>query len=208
MKVSFKRLPAFALGLGMVSSGLLISCNDHSAAPAIPQTSAGTGSASGKVAYVNLDTLETYYEFFKQKKADFEKRQASMEAQIEQLGKNFQNEYAAFQKKAQAGALSQAEGEAAQKKLAGMQQNMEAQRQSLSTQLMQEQQQFNEELQKRLDHFLEQYNRDKQYDYILSYVKGGSILLANPRLDITQDVIKGMNEQDKNPQDTTGKPNK
>jgi outer membrane protein len=103
----------------------------------------------------------------------------------------------AFQKKAQAGTLSQSEGEATQKRLAQMQQNVETRRQSVGNELMEEQQKFNEELQRRLDAFLEDYNKDKQYDYILSYAKGGSILLANKTLDITRDVIKGMNEKDK-----------
>ena len=119
-----------------------------------------------------------------------------MEAEVERLAQSFQNEYVAFQKKAQAGTLTQAEGEAAQKKLGQMQQNIEGRRQSLQTQLMKEQEIFNKELQKRLDDYLVKYNADKGYDFILSYVKGGNILFANRALDITAEVIKGMNAED------------
>ncbi|PSK89277.1 OmpH family outer membrane protein [Taibaiella chishuiensis] len=186
---------------GLAASMLFASCKDNKAsttAPAAtPAANAPATAPSGKIAYVNLDTLGDRYEYFKTKKADFEKRQAGMEAEVERLAQNLQSEYAAFQKKAQAGTLTQAEGEAAQKKLAGMQQNVESRRQSLGGQLMKEQEEFNKELQDRLDNYLVKYNANKGYDFILSYVKGGNILLANKALDITEDVIKGMNEEEK-----------
>ena len=186
---------------GLAASMLFAACKDNKAsttAPAgTPAAAAPATAPSGKIAYVNLDTLGDRYEYFKTKKADFEKRQAAMEAEVERLAQSLQNEYAAFQKKAQAGTLTQAEGEAAQKKLAGMQQNVESRRQSLGGQLMKEQEEFNKELQDRLDNYLVKYNANKGYDFILSYVKGGNILLANKSLDITEDVIKGMNEEEK-----------
>ena len=189
---------------GLAATLLFASCNGKKDTATTAATTPATGTTApattptGKIAYVNLDSLETQYEYFKTKKVDFEKRQASMEAEVERLAQSLQTEYAAFQKKAQAGTLSQAEGEAAQKKLASMQQNVESRRQALGGQLMKEQEAFNKELQDRLDNYLVKYNAGKSYDFILSYVKGGNILLANKALDITADVIKGMNEEDKN----------
>ncbi len=197
---------------GLAAAILFASCKDNKAsttAPAgTPAAAAPATAPSGKIAYVNLDTLGDRYEYFKTKKADFEKRQASMEAEVERLAQSLQNEYAAFQKKAQAGTLTQAEGEAAQKKLAGMQQNVESRHQTLGAQLMKEQEEFNKELQDRLDNYLVKYNADKGYDFILSYVKGGNILLANKALDITEAVIKGMNDEEKSNPTPTVAPGK
>ncbi len=188
------------VALSAVAVLFLASCGDkkNTAAtkPADKATEAPATTPTGKIAYVNLDTLEVKYEYFKSRKAEFEKKTAGMEAEVERLAQSFQNEYAAFQKKAQAGTLTQAEGEAAQKKLGQMQQNIESRRQTLQAQLMKEQETFNKELQKRLDDYLVKYNADKGYDFILSYVKGGNILFANKALDITAEVIKGMNTED------------
>lgn len=187
------------IALGAVTALFLASCGDKKntdTKPAAKTTEAPATTPSGKLAYVNLDTLEVKYEYFKAKKAEFEKKTAGMEAEVERLAQSFQNEYAAFQKKAQAGTLTQAEGEAGQKKLGQMQQNIEGRRQTLQAQLMKEQDVFNKELQKRLDDYLVKYNADKGYDFILSYVKGGNILFANKALDITAEVIKGMNAED------------
>ncbi|MFT4061808.1 MAG: OmpH family outer membrane protein [Edaphocola sp.] len=158
------------------------------------QNEVAAGGSNGKIAYVDMDTLQAKYEYLKAKRDELEKRTAAIDAEIGKMGQTLQTKYAAFQKKAQAGTLSQAEGEAGQRELAQMQENIETRRQTLGNQLLKDQEAFNKDLQDRLDAFLEKYNADKKYDYILSYAKGGSILFANKALNITEDVVKGMNE--------------
>jgi len=187
------------LGLGALC---LVSCDNKKTGT--PKTEAKTetvaspaaGSHEGRIAYVDMDTLQVKYEYLKTEKANLEKESAALEAELGRMGQNLQNEYVAFQKKAQAGTLSQAEGEAAQKKLQQMQQSLEERKQTMSAQLMKKTDAFTKELQEKLDQYLLKYNTDKHYDYILQYQKGGSILFANPALDITADVVKGMNEED------------
>lgn len=186
---------------GVAAALLLSACNDNKnttagAGKPAANTTADAAQPSGKIAYVNLDSLEANYEYFKTKKAEFEKKTTAMEAEIERLARNLQNEYASFQKKAQAGTLTQTEGEAGQKKLAQMQQDIETRRQNMGGQLAKEQDEFNKDLKKRLDIYLEKYNKDKGYDFILSYGAGSNILFANKSLDITTEVIKGMNAED------------
>lgn len=151
------------------------------------------GKPGISIAYVNLDSLEAKYEFFKDRKAAFEKTQASMEAEIQRLSKSFQNEVAAFQKKAQSGTLTQSEGQELEQRLAKMQQNVETRSQNLSMELMKEQEKFNNELQAKLDTFLQEYNADEKYDFIFSHVKGTTLLWANEAYDITKEVVDGLN---------------
>lgn len=159
-------------------------------------TPAATGTApSGKIAYVNMDTLNVKYEYLKAKRAELEKETMQLDGEIGRMTQNLQNEYIAFQKKAQAGTVTQAEGDAAQKRLGNMQQSIEARKQTLGTQLMKKQEAVNKELQTRLDTYLAKYNEDKHYDYILSYSQGGPIMFANKSLDITEEVVKGMNAE-------------
>jgi len=159
---------------------------------------AATGPSAGRVAFIDIDTLEANYEFFKAKKADFTRRQAALESELESSARKLQSAATALQQKAQAGTLSQAEGEAEQRRLLTMQQSLEQRRQGMASQLMNEQDAFNADLKKRLDAFLAEYNKDKGYAYILSYSRDvPNILFADPALNITQDVIDGMNERDK-----------
>ncbi len=45
------------------------------------------------------------------------------------------------------------------------------------------------------DQYLQKIGAGLGYDYILSYRVGGHMLYANPSLDITQEVIKYLNQE-------------
>ena len=40
-----------------------------------------------------------------------------------------------------------------------------------------------------------QFNKDKNYAFILSYQRGSGVLLANDSLDITKPVLEGLNNK-------------
>jgi outer membrane protein len=147
------------------------------------------------IAYVDIDTLEANYELLKKRGEDFKKKQAQMEAELQRSYAQMQNDAYEMQKKAQSNSLTQAEYEAANKKLMQMQQTLESRKQSLTEQLVKEQEEFNGDLKKRLNAYLAEYNKTHKYDFILSYSGSGSaILYAGKAHNITDDVVKGLNE--------------
>ena len=86
-----------------------------------------------------------------------------------------------------------------------MQETLEKRKNALNVTLIKEQEAFNKDLHDRLDAFLKEYNADKRYDYILSYSEGGAILYKDESLDITADVIDGMNNSQGKTADTSKK---
>lgn len=186
--------------LAALAAGFFMACQGNKSGGTSATTSpaaAGTtpaGNGGFKIAYVDLDTLESNYEYFKEKKAELEKKQLSMENELKGNARALQNEYEDLQRRAST--LTQTEGEAAQRSLISKQQQLEGKAQNLRSQYAEQESKFNEELQKRLDEFLKTYNADKRYAYIFSYRTGGSnILYKDPAYDVTTDVIKGMNAQ-------------
>lgn len=167
---------------------------------------ATTGDAATRIAFVDIDTFEAHYEYLKAKRADFTKRQEAMQAELERSAAQLRANAQEFQQKVQSGNISQSEGEATQKKLMQMDKSLQLREQSLTEQLLKEKNEFNDKLHESLDNFLADYNKDGKYDYIFSYSRVGSqILYTNKDLDITDDVIKGMNDRAKNISDTTKK---
>lgn len=162
--------------------------------PAPQAATQGNTGSSSKIAYINVDTLQEKYAFWKTQSDAIEAEQAKIESELQRSAQQLQNDIAMFQQKAQSGNLSEAEGAAAQKRLAQMQQSLETRRASLGEQLQAKQIAFSEELQKNIDEYLAIYNKDNKYDYIMSYTKSGQILYANKALDITEDVLKGLND--------------
>ena len=167
--------------------------------PATVSAPVVSSGGANRIAYVNIDTLEAKYELLKTKRDEFKHRQEQMESELQRSYGQMQSDANEVQKKAQANTLTQAEYEAAQKRLGQMQQSLESRKQSLTDQLMKEQDDFNKNLKASLDSFLEDYNKTRHYDYILSYSGSGSALLyVNKQLDITKDVVDGMNGLAKN----------
>lgn len=185
-----------AIGTLVLAGALLFSagCGNPATPAAAPATVSGA-----KIAFVNIDSLEEHYELLKTHREEFKKRKEQMEGELQQSAQQMQNKAQDIQKKAQAQTLSQSEYEAAQKQYMLMQQSLESRNQALTEQLVKEQEEMNKDLKKRLDAYLESYNKDKHYDFILSYSAGGGspIMYANKAYEITKDVIAGMNATSK-----------
>jgi outer membrane protein len=172
--------------------GLYLTGKDKNATPVAAPVATGTGS---HLAYVDIDSLESQYVLLKTKREDFKRRQEQMENELQRSYGQMQSDANEIQKKAQANTLTQSEYEGAQKRLMQMQQTLESRKQSLTEQLMKEQEAFNSDLKKRLDQILAEYNKTHNYDFILSYSGSGSaILYTKGANNITKDIVDGLNE--------------
>ncbi|RYE00406.1 MAG: OmpH family outer membrane protein [Sphingobacteriales bacterium] len=191
------------ISAAIFSLAVLAACGDKGKKPGTTQTTTQSTKNNGtqglKLAFVNADTLNKYYLYLKDQEAAFKKKQDAYEGEMANKEKALQNEFAAFQKKVQAGTMTQAEGEATQKRLGQQQQALEKRHQTISAEIAKEQMAIQEEFQKKLDEFLARFNEERQYDFIFTYLKsGGPILYANKAYDITQEVLDAMNEDYKN----------
>lgn len=154
----------------------------------------GKTIAVPQIAYVDIDSFQTHYTFFKIKKAELDQRQRSMEAELGRSVSAFQSKVAGLQQKAQT--MTEEEGQAAQQKLMMEQQQIEDRKSSMESQFMKETQDFNVSLQERMIEYLKKYNAGGRYTYILPYSKETiNLLYVNEANNITADVIKGMNEE-------------
>ena len=148
-----------------------------------------------KMMYVNLDTLYEKYTFFKNEKKAFEKKERDLSASLEEKGRGLQQKAMALQEKAQKGDTPRATLEAEQQQLMQEEKSIMEERDRRAKGLMEETQKFNETLQKKVTAILEKMKEDKGYDFVMSYVKGGSFLYANTSYDITHDVIDALNKK-------------
>ena len=66
--------------------------------------------------------------------------------------------------------------------------------QTLTLEFEKEGVQKNQALRDSINKFMIEYNKNKGYDFIITKL-GENLLYANPAYDITNDVIKGLNER-------------
>ena len=144
------------------------------------------------IAYINTDTLLEHYDFFvktkKELKSEEEANSTSLNAQANAL----QHEYEDAQAKVANMTASQAQ--ATQENLQRKQQSLMQRKEELQDAYGKKLQDMNDKLANQIHDYLKTYNKEKQFDYILGYQKGSGILFAKDELDVTPEVLKGMNE--------------
>ena len=191
--------------LVLMAAIAMVSCNNQSPKMDEQPVEASSQNESGiKIAYVEVDSLMTQFEFAKEKSKEIEKKSLNARNTLTQKGNQLQNAGNNFQQKLQNnGFTSREQAESVQQSLQRQQNDLAALQARFESELANESQKFNNALRDSLNHFLEIYNKDKKYDMILAK-SGDNILMANPKYDITQDVINGLNNRYKKSAKETG----
>lgn len=149
--------------------------------------------AGRKVVYVQVDSLLSNYEYFKDVRKELETKRYQLDYELNKRGKSLESEVAFFQQKAPTMTMEQ--GRTIEEQLLKKQQDLVQYRDREATKLAQEEMEKNEELYNQIYDYIDQYNAESQYEFVLGYSRGGGILYANKELDITDKLIKGLNEQ-------------
>jgi outer membrane protein len=152
-------------------------------------------AAGQQVVYINTDSLVMNYGFVTDLQKDLNTRRENAERQLGLKDQQFQQEAVSFQKRASAGLMSEVEMKNIQNSLLQKEQQLRGEQQNLSQGLMEMERQMSSQWLDSAINYLREYNKGKNFQYILGYSKGGGILLANDKFDVTSEVLKGLNER-------------
>jgi len=145
------------------------------------------------IAYVNSDSLVKNYNLYKQLSKTLEEKRDKLGKNFAVREKGFQNEVNKFQQSAQR--MSPGEIQAREENLMMKRQGLLQEQERLSQELMQDQAVLNDSLYTKITKFLDDYSKQKNYHLVLSHQQGGAILYGHDSLEITREVIKGLNEE-------------
>jgi len=151
---------------------------------------------ASKIVYLNSDILNEKYDYVKDLTSAAQVKQGKLESAYQAKGQKLQKDYAEFQQKASQGLLSENQSNAAQEDLTKRKEELDQMEAQLQT-LVEEIQKSNEEVRKTVVDYVKEYNKTSKYNYILTYTSGpgGIVLLANDSLDITNEIVDGLNAQ-------------
>jgi outer membrane protein len=152
-------------------------------------------AASGSIVYVSIDSLMGNYDLYFDLKKQLEVKQKQAEAEFAVKGNTYQKNVADYQDKAQKGLITRSKAQEVEQQLMADQQNLMKYRDKLTADLAEEEQVMNRQLVNNIVSFLKEYNKNHNYQYIFSHTFGSNLLYAPDSLNITKDVLKGINEQ-------------
>ncbi|MBE6303323.1 MAG: OmpH family outer membrane protein [Bacteroidales bacterium] len=156
-------------------------------------TTTTAAEKSIKIAFVDIDSLLAKYEFSIIVNKEMLRKEEDMRMKLAEKAKALQADYDDFQKKLQNNVYATRErAEEEQARILKQKDALEKLEQRLIGELSAESQKNNITLHDSINSFLKAYNAEKKFDLILSRV-GDNLLYANDALNITEEVINGLN---------------
>jgi outer membrane protein len=146
-------------------------------------------------AYVNTDTLMAHYDFVLDVQVDLANYEKILQNQYTASASSFKKEYEDYIKRASAGLLTLDQQKKTEEQLSAKQQSISEMEQNLGMQLQEEKLKRNIEVHDSIVNHIARYNQSKDYTFIFEQSYGGGLLFANQALDITPDILKGLNEE-------------
>lgn len=160
--------------------------------PAVVKSSS-TGPQAGnfKIAYFEMDSIENNYELLKDVRNQLRTKEQALTSELNQLKNGYMAEVNKFNQDAQS--MSQEQAGTVQQQLMQKQKRIQDREQSMGLDMQDATFKKMQDVNKKIEDFLKQYNTHKGYSYILAY-SPGTIYYKDSTYDITNDVLKGLNE--------------
>ena len=161
----------------------------------VPMAIQKAGAHAMTVVFVNVDSLNSRYEFVKILKNELESTGRKLQSELMNEQSEFEKEANDFQKKVAANAIPEDKAKAEYESLMQRQQGLAEKKDRYTQQVADQELKLNLRLLDTVTNFLKRYNQQYHYDYILGYKTAGEILVANDTLDITNDVLNALNKE-------------
>lgn len=168
-------------------------CKQQPAPVSYPEQPATIAVSGLKIAFVNVDSLLANYALYQDLAEEITRKEENYRLLLAEEGKKLQKEIDDFQKKLENGVYSSRErAESEQNRLAKKQQSLQEKSVKYSQELENESAANSQKISETIDTFIKEYNKSHGYDLIISR---GSLLFANDAMNITQDILKGLNAE-------------
>jgi outer membrane protein len=150
------------------------------------------GNASFKIAYFEMDSVQNNFEYYKQVAKELGLSQQQKQNELATKKNAYLAKGREYQQKAPT--MTQAEATQAQQDMAERERDYQIAEQTKGQEMQEESVRKLQDVKRKIEDFLKQYNKDKRYSFIFQ---------SNPDLmyykdtvyNITNDLVKGLNEQ-------------
>jgi len=154
-----------------------------------------TTNFSKAIYYINFDTILSKYDMYLDLQAELEKKAKESENELAQKERKFQTKVNEYQINIQKGLLLRSEAQEIEKQLALEQQDLLKLQEKMRLELAEQQAVINRKVLNSIMEYLEKVQPKYNYHFVLGTSFGGGVLYANKNLDITNEVVEGLNEE-------------
>jgi outer membrane protein len=147
------------------------------------------------IAYISMDSLVTAYDRFIDLSSAFEAKATKVESDLAARARALQNEVMSFQEKINKGLMTSRDAAAEQTRIETKGQQFEADRQNRMAELAEEEQVMTNQVFHAINQYVARFNADLRYKMILTSSGGTPVIHADPALNITAEILQGINAE-------------
>jgi outer membrane protein len=157
-----------------------------------PNPTEAVASGNGcKIAYFEMDSVAANFQKAKEMKVELEKKEDRINEQMGRLQNTYQQKFVYLQQHGPT--MTNAQVESAKIELTQLEQTIKDTKASLDQEYNNYYVQAQQEILSMIRNFCSEYNKDKKYAIIVSN-EPGLIFYKDSTLDITPELLKGLNE--------------
>lgn len=143
--------------------------------------------------YVDVNKLLDGYQRTKIVKSEFEEKAKTLNANVDSLMVDWQNEIKSYEK--ERSTMSKKELELKQQLLGNKQQQINNYQQAIQKQIQEEDKKSTQTVINDINDYIKEYGKKHKYKIIFGASGGGNIMYADEVTDLTQEVLKGLNAE-------------
>jgi outer membrane protein len=157
------------------------------------ENAAEVGITDLKIAYIQTDSVISKFDFYKTKSEEITEKGKKFENELGSRARGFEQEVANFEQTA--GSMTINQQRAKQEELVKKERNLMTYRDNLMQELSADEAKLYSDVYDKVQEYLTEYAEQNELELILSYTRGGAVWYSKKALDITDDVIAGLNKK-------------
>ena len=145
------------------------------------------------IAYFNMDSVMSQWDLYYDYQQDLTQKQTELEADFAGRTETFYQSVQDAQYKIQKGLVTRTEAEQLQQQLATQEQSLQVLQNQYAGQIQEEGMVKNRQMLDMIETYVAELSKANGYSYVYSYSFGGNLIYGAKSLDITAQVVEGLN---------------
>ncbi|MDR2065939.1 MAG: OmpH family outer membrane protein [Prevotellaceae bacterium] len=149
----------------------------------------------GDIVFVRMDSIINSFDMYHDLRKVYEEDVTKADTDLRTKAGAFEKDVNEFREKNEKGLITRSQAEQEQRRLIQRQQRLEEEQNKIRNELAEKEVVLLNQIQNAILVYVKKYNEEKGYSMIISTSGNSTVLYGNPGLDITGDIIKGINEE-------------
>ena len=166
----------------------------------------GIQAVAGDIVFLRLDTLMMQYDMYSDLQSAFEAKAQTVDSDLNKKARKLESDIKNFENQINKGLLTRSAAEQQNNSLQQRQANLQNEAAQKQQELAEESQVLLNQVMYAIQTYLEEYNKEHNFAAILTTTAASNVVMVGaPALDITQEIVDGLNAEYIKTRNTTKK---